>query len=158
MISFLSVLVSQGYCHKAPQTQWLKPQRCIVSQSRSPKARCQQDWFLPGVLGKICSLLLPELVAIFGILRLTEGSPSISTFTFTCHSPCISVSGSNFPFLLGFPGGASGKEPTRQCRRHRRHGFNPWVQKIPWRRKWQPSPVFLLCESLGQRSLVGYNP
>jgi len=30
-----------------------------------------------------------------------------------------------------------------QCRRHRKYGFNPWVGKIPWRRKWQPTPVFL---------------
>ena len=35
-----------------------------------------------------------------------------------------------------FPGGASGKEPTCQCRRLTRRGFNPWVRKIPWRRKW----------------------
>ena len=42
-----------------------------------------------------------------------------------------------------------------QCRRHR---FNPWVGKIPWRRKWQPTPVFLPGESHGQRSLVGYSP
>ena len=34
----------------------------------------------------------------------------------------------------GFPGGASGKELACQCRRHKRHGFNPWVKKIPWRR------------------------
>ena len=33
---------------------------------------------------------------------------------------------------LGFPGDASGKEPGCQCRRHKRHGFNPWVGKIPW--------------------------
>ena len=38
------------------------------------------------------------------------------------------------------------------------HGFNPWVRKIPWRRAWQPTPVFLPGESHGQRSLVGYNP
>ena len=37
-------------------------------------------------------------------------------------------------------------------------GFNPWVRKIPWSRKWQPTPVFLPGESHGQRSLVGYNP
>ena len=35
---------------------------------------------------------------------------------------------------LGFPGGASGKEPGCQCRRHKRCGFNPWLGKIPWRR------------------------
>ena len=34
--------------------------------------------------------------------------------------------------------------------------FNPWVGKIPWRRKWQPTPVFLRREFRGQRSLVGY--
>ena len=37
-------------------------------------------------------------------------------------------------------------------------GFNPWVRKIPWRKKWQPTPVFLPGESHGQRSLEGYSP
>ena len=36
--------------------------------------------------------------------------------------------------------------------------FDPWVKKIPWRRKWQPSPVLLPGKSHGQRSLVGYSP
>jgi len=36
--------------------------------------------------------------------------------------------------------------------------FNPWVRKIPWRRAWQPTPVFLPGKSHGQRSLVGYSP
>ena len=57
---------------------------------------------------------------------------------------------------MGFPGGISGKEPACQCRRHKRHGFDPSVGKIPWRRKWQPTPVFLPEESHGERSLVGY--
>ena len=60
--------------------------------------------------------------------------------------------------LSGFPGGASGKEPACQCRRQKRHGFDPWVGKIPWRRAWQPTPVFLPGESHGQRSLAGYSP
>ena len=51
-----------------------------------------------------------------------------------------------------------GKESTWQCRRRRRHGFDPWVRKIPWRRKWQPTLVFLPGKSQGQRSLVGYSP
>ena len=45
-----------------------------------------------------------------------------------------------------------------QRRRHRRHIFDPSVGKIPWRRKWQPIPVFLPGKSHGQRSLVGYSP
>ena len=39
-----------------------------------------------------------------------------------------------------------------------RHGFDPWVRMIPWRRAWQPTPVFLPGESHGQRSLADYNP
>ena len=60
--------------------------------------------------------------------------------------------------VLGFPGGASGKEPACQCRRHKRHGFDPWIRKIRWRKAWQATPVFLLGKSHGQRSLVGYSP
>ena len=40
----------------------------------------------------------------------------------------------------------------------RRHGFDPWLEKTPWRRKWQPTPVFLPGKSHGQRRLVGYSP
>ena len=49
--------------------------------------------------------------------------------------------------------GLRGKESACQCRRC---GFSPWVRKMPWRRKWQPTPVFLPGESRGQRSLAGY--
>ena len=59
--------------------------------------------------------------------------------------------------MQGFPGGASGKEPTCQCRRLKRRGFDPWVGKIPWSRKWQPTPVFLPGKSHGQRNLMGYS-
>ena len=52
----------------------------------------------------------------------------------------------------------SGKESTCQCRTHRRPGFNLWVRKIPWRREYLPTPVFLPGESHGQRSLEGYSP
>jgi len=57
-----------------------------------------------------------------------------------------------------FPGGASGKESTCQYRRLKGHGFDPWVGKIPWRRAFQPIPVFLPGESDRQRGLVGYSP
>ena len=52
----------------------------------------------------------------------------------------------------------SGKDSACQCRSHRRRGFNPWVKKIPWRRKWQPTLIFLPGRSHGQRSLAGYSP
>ena len=58
----------------------------------------------------------------------------------------------------GFPDGASDKESTCWCRRHERCALDPWVWKIAWRRKWQPTPVFLPGESRRQMSLVGYSP
>ena len=56
----------------------------------------------------------------------------------------------------GLPRGHSVKEPTCQCRRLQRCCFAPWVGKIPWRRKWLTTPVFLPGRSHGRRSLVGY--
>ena len=55
----------------------------------------------------------------------------------------------------GLPKWCSGKEPACQCRRHKRPRFDSWVGKIPWRRKWQPTPVFLPGKSHGQRRLLG---
>jgi len=55
--------------------------------------------------------------------------------------------------IPGFPGGTSDKEPTCQCRRCKRHGFDPSVRKISWRRKWHPTLALLPRESHGQRSL-----
>ena len=55
----------------------------------------------------------------------------------------------------GFPGGSVVKNPPANAKHP---GFSPWAGKIPWRRKWQPTPVFLPGEFHGQRSLVGYSP
>ena len=93
--------------------------------------------------------------------------PVSSSNTTACHSrPCFP--GSNLLpelhlpflsfihfhslwFLQGFPGGASGKKkknpPVSQCGRHKRLEFDPWVGKIPWKRAWQPTPVFFPGES-----------
>ena len=56
-----------------------------------------------------------------------------------------------------FPGVTSGKESACQCRRYKRCSFDPWVGKIPWRRKWQRTAVFLPGESHVQKSLVDYS-
>ena len=75
--------------------------------------------------------------------------PSVSTGA-TC-----SLQG--YKQVWGLPRWLSGKESPCQCRRWK-HVFEPWVRKIPWRRKWQSTPVFLPGESHGQRSLMGYGP
>ena len=55
-------------------------------------------------------------------------------------------------FQTGFPGGTIVKDHLLM----QRYGVNPWVRKTPWRRPWQPTPIFLPGKSLGQRSLTGY--
>ena len=58
------------------------------------------------------------------------------------------------PLCACLPRWCSGKKSA--CQRMR-PGFSPWVGKIPWRRKWQPTPVFLPGKFCGQRGLVGYS-
>ena len=82
----------------------------------------------------------------------TAPSSRYSPGLFLCTSPVISIGPGE---QGGLPWWLSGKEPACQCRRCR---FNLWVRKIPWRRKWQPTPVFLPGKSRGQRSPAGYSP
>ena len=58
-------------------------------------------------------------------------------------------------FTRGFPGGSDGKSVCLQCGRS---GFDSWVGKIPWRRKWQSTPALSPGKSHGRRSLIGYSP
>ena len=60
--------------------------------------------------------------------------------------------------MPGFPGGSVVKNPPANAGDGRDTEFDPWVGKIAWKRKWQPTPVFLPGKPLGWRSLVGYSP
>ena len=72
----------------------------------------------------------------------------------SCKSFLESINRTQSVFLDG----ASGREHTHQCRKHKRLGFDPWVRKISWMRTQQPIPALLPEESHGQRSLEGYSP
>ena len=61
----------------------------------------------------------------------------------------------NWSYIQGLPRWLRSKEFACQCRRHE---FNLWVRKIPWRRKWQPTPAFLPGKSYAHSGLVGYSP
>ena len=61
----------------------------------------------------------------------------------------------SYIYIYILPRWLSYKEAACQCRGC---GFDPWVKKIPWRRKWQPTTVFLPEKSHAQRNLVGYSP
>ena len=60
-----------------------------------------------------------------------------------------------YTYIHGFPGGASGKKSACQCKKRKRHRFDPWLGKVPWSRKRQHTLVFLPGKFHGQRSLSG---
>ena len=97
-------------------------------------------------------------------LKKTKQSPSgqwsfysLSKHT-SCHhtSLCCYWNSSPIRKAPGFPSGSVGEESA--CNAGDLGSIGPWVGKIPWRREWQPTPVFLPGEFHGQRSLVGYCP
>ena len=81
------------------------------------------------------------------------------TVSFNPTSPIIILL---YPFYRQWlPRWLSGERIYLQCRRRRRHRrpeLDAWIRKIPWRRKWHPTPVFLPGKPHGQRSLLGYSP
>ena len=94
-------------------------------------------------------------------LNASEGESEISKYQYKVTYPAsafFKVIFTTVHFVKGFPGGTGGKEPTCQCSRYKRCNFDSWVRRIPWRRIWQPTPVFLPGESYGWRSLMGYSP
>ena len=91
-----------------------------------------------------------------------QASPSPSTSLLSSNPEALQLCCSRvvptWMDLEGFPGGSSSKQSACQCRRHNRLGFVLWVRKIPWSRKWQPTPVFLPGKFHRQKSLVGFRP
>ena len=98
---------------------------------------------------------LPVQWALHMDLRCLRNTENSWLAWWTCWSPFPVLILSCYTAWWGLPRWLSGKESTCQCRRHR---FNFRVGKIPWKRKWQPTAVFLLGKSHGQRGLAGYNP
>ena len=79
-------------------------------------------------------------------------------FLFSLFWSCVFHFSGLSPLYKRLPSGASGKGSVCQCRRCKRRSFDPWVEKIPWRRKWWFTLVFSPGESHGQRSLEGSSP
>ena len=122
-----------GFCSRSHWQPWFLFSHCFYSlyQSLSIHILFVHQNYVQDMLGCIASFWYR-----FGV---SENLP-VPQFPWRCS---------------GFPDGTSVKEPACQCRRLKRLGFDPWVRKNLWSRKWQPTPVFLPGESHGQRSLVG---
>ena len=73
---------------------------------------------------------------------------------FLRHLPIYTVI--SIYWIQGFPGGASGKEPAWQYRRHKRFGFYPWVRMITWGRAWKPTPSILAWRNPRTEEPEGY--
>ena len=102
----------------------------------------------------ISEILGPLPVERCSIQTLGEASGSSRESASSSHPGCIlSTAIGRWPGLPRWR-----KESPCQCMRCRGHDFDPWVRKIPWKRKWQPAPVFLPGKFHGERSLVGYGP
>ena len=87
-----------------------------------------------------------------------DSSPRQGKVVSLDFSACLNnCNNSSSRSIVGFLGSTSDKELACPCRRGKRHGLDPRVGKIPWRRPWQPTPVFLPGESHGQRNLEVYS-
>ena len=104
---------------------------------------CLHTWDSMAKRPKTCLTLVLLLILI-------PGSGSRKDFL----GLCCEEAGTNNNSVSGLPRWLSGTETTCQCKRHRRWS---WIRKIPWRRKWQPTPVFLPRKSYGQKSRMGCN-
>ena len=127
-----------GCCNETPQTGQLINNRILFLSFGGWKSEVRVPvWPAEGcLLG--CRLLVPShggrgWTALWGLF--SKGT-----------NPIL--------YHLSFPGGSDG----RLSLQYRRPGFDPWVGKIPWRRAWQPTPVFPPGKSHRQKSLVGYTP
>ena len=119
-----------------------------------PPPLIQTQNLLPRPVASKCSITFPASLSAGGLNVLCLCFPhnlwKVSYFyTPKRHSLICSTATRS----RGLPRWLSGKESACQCRRCRKCGFGSWIRRIPWRRKWQLTPVFLLGEFLGQRSL-----
>ena len=90
-----------------------------------------------------------------GIKSMSLTSPALAGRFFTTSATCLVLSEACFPELYSGLYSYIGERICLQCKRPE---FSPWVGKMPWRRKWQPTLVFLPGKFHAQRSLVGYSP
>ena len=120
------------------------------------RAQPSCSWVLPSRFLSHSTFFFPKPFGLFTdcpshyTLPLVFVAQAIEMFL--TNAPCITAS------ILDFPDGTSDKEPAWRCRKHKKCEFNPWVGKSPWKRAWQPTPVFLPGESHEQRSLTNYSP
>ena len=127
---------------------------CVVIFLNFRRLYCLVKWLL---LSHCSHLDLPIMSTFFVLYSLLHVRPSIWDFFLFAWSTSFRICLQN---ESGFPGGSDCKASAcgSICLQCRTPGFDPWFGKIPWRRKWQPTPVLLPGKFHGPRSLVGCSP
>ena len=112
------------------------------------RKRCILTCWILLIMGTSCVFKLKYIIIIWGLGRV--GKQKSNTQVNWQKLPWVNNNCDDV-----FPHGASGRESICQ---YKRDGFDSWVRKMLWSRKWQPAPIFLPGKSQGQRSLVGCSP
>ena len=122
----------------------------MVSKSLWRSSFLAPPWWLT-------SITLQTLEDMQSLWSIWWNKRSTYSYTLTCFANSIHNKAyfGGINIHKGLPRWLSGKEFTCQCRGY---GFYHWDRKIPWRRKWQCTPIFLPGKSHGQRVLAGYSP
>jgi len=140
-------------CHLNDRELFLIAKPDLESRLPSLCPYPQRSWHTKYIIIKPSHSTHPPCFFIFCLPPSSSGLPRFHAQ----FLPLLQKPPSSCPPLTAFDAcDASGKEPSCQSRRCKRCRLNPWIWKIPWRRAWQPTPVFLPGESQGHRSFVGY--
>ena len=123
-------------------------------QRSTPLLTAVHSWLLPDVLPKTTTGCHTTSQIKKHLLRADV--QGIALFHNSQWGILFSANNKSYS-IQGFQGGAGSKEPLSNAR-DLRSGLDPWIGKIPWRRNWQPTSVFLPREPRGQKRLVGYSP
>ena len=122
-------------------------------------AHCTYDHFrFLLAYGSFLSFYFPYLSPLLCLSHVNDVNPLCTVIGIKCHLRVAYLVISRPLGILGFPDGSAGKESAGNAGNEGKRRFYPCIRKIPWRRTWQPSPVFLPGKSYGQRSLIVYSP
>ena len=140
-----------GWETKIPKALWCSQKITVVQKIElfPPKQGFMVLLNSLNMMGDICTCDLMGIRSIIFVSPQNICGLPVAKICTSLLSSCSLGGASELPW------GLSDKESACQCRRR---GFSAWIRKIPWRRAWQPAPVFLPGESHGQRSLAGHGP